>query len=131
MSFLPKLLAIASLGHATYGNWLSQQLLVRIIGLAGLAAGLAIVISIMVSAILLGILYAAYSALMLAGIGPQMALLITGIAAISIIAVLALSLFLCLRRLRRMPRTLLTQSPITARAMDTVGAFIDGLIQPR
>ncbi len=131
MSLLPKLLAIASLGHAAYGNWLSQQLLVRIIGLAGLAAGLAIVISIMVSAILLGILYAAYSALILAGIGPQMALLITGIAAISVIAALALSLFLCLRRLRRMPRTLLTQSPITARAMDTVSAFMDGLMEPR
>ncbi len=131
MSFAQKLLAIATVGHAAYGNWASRQLLPRIIGIAGLAAGLAIVTSIMVSAILLGILYAAYSVLMLAGTGPHMALLITGIAAISIIAALVLSLFLCLRLLRRMPAMLLNQSPVTARAMDTVGAFMDGLMEPR
>jgi hypothetical protein len=131
VSLLPKLLAIASLGHAAYGNWLSQQLLVRIIGLAGLAAGLAIVLSIMVSAMLLGCLYGVYFALLQAGTEQQWAMLITGLSALAVIAALVLLLLVCLRRLRRMPRTLLNQSPITARAMDTVGAFMDGLMKPR
>jgi len=128
---IQKLLAVATVGQAAYGHWASRQLLARIIGIAGLAAGLAIVISIMVSAILLGVLYAGYSALLLAGTGPQMAILITGVAATSIIAALVLLLFVCLRRLRKMPAMLLNQSPVTARAMDTVGAFMDGLMEPR
>ncbi len=131
MSLLQKLPAIATLGLTVYGNWLSQQLLVRIIGLAGLAAGLAIVISIMVSAMLLGGLYGAYFALIQIGTQQHWAALVTGLSTLAVIAALVLLLVVCLRRLRRVPRTLLTQSPITARAMDTVGAFMDGLMQPR
>ncbi len=131
MSILPKLLAIASLGHAAYGNWVSQQLLVRIIGLAGLAAGLAIVLSIMVSAMLVGCLYGVYFALIQVGTEQHWAMLITGISTLVVIVALVLLLLVCLRRLRRMPGTLLNQPPITARAMDTVDAFMNGLMEPR
>jgi len=98
---------------------------------AGLAIGLAIVISIMVSAMLVGCLYGVYFALIQVGTEQHWAMLITGISALVVIGVLVLLLLVCLRRIRRMPRTLLNQSPITARAMDTVGAFMDGLMEPR
>lgn len=131
MSFAQKLLAIATVGHAAYGNWASRQLLARIIGISGLAAGLAIVISIMVSAILLGSLYGVYFALLQVGIEQHWAMLITGISALVVIAALVLLLFVCLRRLRKMPSMLLNEFPVTARAMDTVGAFMDGLMETR
>lgn len=128
---MQKLLAIASLGHAAYGNWAAQRLLSRMIVVTGMAAGLAIVISIMVSAMLVGCLYGVYFALIQVGTEQYWAMLITGISALVVIIVLVYLLFVCLRRLRKMPGTLLTQSPITARALDTVGAFMDGLMEPR
>jgi amino acid transporter len=126
-----KLLAVTALGQAAYGSWASQQLLSRMIGIAGLAAGLAMVIAIMVSAILVASLYAAYFAMIQAGAEQHWAILITGMSALVVIVALVLLLLVCLRRLRRAPKTLLNQSPITARAMDTVGAFMDGLMEPR
>ncbi len=131
MSFMQKLIAIATLGQAAYGSWAYQQALSRMIVGAGLAIGLAIVISIMVSAMLVGCLYGVYFALIQVGTEQHWAMLITGISALVVIGVLVLLLLVCLRRIRRMPRTLLNQSPITARAMDTVGAFMDGLMEPR
>ena len=131
MSMMQKLLAVTALGQAAYGNWASQQLLSRMIGIAGLAVGLAIVISIMVGAMLVGSLYGGYFALIQVGTEQHWAMLITGVSALVVIVALVLLLLVCLRRLRRAPKTLLNQSPITARAMDTVGAFMDGLMEPR
>lgn len=131
MPLMQKLLAVTALGQAAYGSWASQQLLSRMIGIAGLAAGLAMVIAIMVSAILVASLYAAYFAMIQAGAEQHWAMLITGMSALVVIAALVLMLMVCLRRLRRAPKTLLNQSPITARAMDTVGAFMDGLMKTR
>lgn len=128
---MQKLLAIASLGQAAYGNWVSQQMLSRIVGIAGLVAGLAIVISIMLSAMLLGSLYAACFAMIQTGMEPLWAMLITGVSGLVVIAALVLLLLMYLRRLRQMPGMLLNQSPITARAMDMAGAFMDGLTEPR
>ncbi|MCK9993461.1 MAG: hypothetical protein Dbin4_01981 [Alphaproteobacteria bacterium] len=131
MSLIQKLLAMATLGQAAYGSWVSQQLLSRMIVVSGLVIGLAIVISIMVSAMLVGSLYGGYFALIQAGTEQYWAMLITGLSALMIIGALVFLLLVCLRRLRRIPGTLLNQSPITARAMDTVGAFMDGLMEPR
>lgn len=131
MLLLPKLIAIASLGQAAYGSWAAQQLLSRMIAVSGLAIGLAIVISIMVGAVLISGLYGVYIALIQAGTEQYWAVLITGLSALAVIGGLVLLLLICLRRLRRMPGMLLNQSPITARAMDTVGAFMDGFMKPR
>ena len=131
MSLMQKLLAIATAGQAAYGGWASQQLLSRMVVVAGLAVGLAIVISIMVGAMLVGSLYGGYFALIQVGTEQHWAMLITGISALVVIVALVLLLLACLRRLRRMPGTLLNQSPITARAMDTVGAFMDGFMERR
>lgn len=131
MSLVQKLLAMATLGQAAYGSWASQQYMSRMIGIAGLAAGLAMVIAILISAILVAGLYAGYFAMLQAGAEQRWAILITGMSTLGVIAALVLMLMACLRRLRQTPKTLLDQSPITARAMDTVGAFVDGLMRPR
>lgn len=131
MPFTQKLLAVTALGQAAYGSWASQQLLGRMIGIAGLAAGLAMVIAITVSAILVTSLYAAYFAMIQLGAEQHWAILITAMSALAVIGALVLMLMICLRRLRRIPKTLLNQSPIIAQAMDTVGAFMNGFMESR
>jgi Na+/H+-translocating membrane pyrophosphatase len=121
---MEKLLVIISLTQRIYGKWLFQKLLSGIM----VAAGLTIVISIMVSAMLVGGLYTVYFALLYYGIEQLMAMLVIGILAIMITVMLVIVTFSCLHRLRRMPRTLLEQSPFTSRAMDTLDAFTNGLM---
>jgi len=121
---MEKLLAIASLGQRAYGRWLFQRLLSGII----VVAGLTIVVAVMVSAMLVGGFYAAYFALLHYGTAPQVAMVIIGISAILTTVTLVILTLMCLHHLRRMPRTLLKQSPLTSRAMDTLNAFTDGLM---
>jgi len=121
---MEKLLAIASLGQRVYGRWLFQRLLSGII----VAAGLTIVTSVIISAFLVGGLWAAYFVLLHYGIGQLMAMMITGAIALMVIASLFFLTLSCLHHLRRMPRMLLKQSPLTSRAMDALDAFSDGLM---
>ncbi len=120
---MEKLLALALLVQRTYGRWLFQRLLSGIV----VVAGLTIITSIMVSAILISSLVAAYFALLHYGIEQQAALLIISITVILTIVALIILTLACLHHLRQMPRTLLKRSPLTARAMDTLDAFSDGL----
>jgi len=121
---MEKLLAIASLGQRAYGRWLFQRLMSGII----VVTGLTIIISIMIGTMLVGGLYAGYSALLHYGIQPQVAMIIIGVSAILITITLVILTLSCLSRLRQMPRTLLKQSPLTSCAMDALDAFSNGLM---
>jgi len=121
---MEKLLAIASLGQRAYGRWLFQRLLSGII----VVAGLTIVTSVMLSAILVGGLWATYFSLLYYGIGQLMAMVITGALALMAMAALVFLTLSGLHHLRRMPRTLLKQLPLTSRAMDALDAFTNGLM---
>lgn len=121
---MDKLLAIVSLGQRAYGRWLFRRLLFSML----LVVGLTMVTVMVTSATLIGGLYATYFLLAGYGAEPQTAIMITGILATLVVALLSILTLSCLHRLRRMPRTLLKQSPLTSRAMDTLDAFTDGLM---
>lgn len=124
---MEKLLAIVSLGQRAYGRWLFQRLLSSLI----LIAGLAFIIAIMICAVLIGGLMAAYVTLLQNGMEPQVAMLIVGGGAVFIIALLVVLTLAYLRHLRRIPRTMLEQAPITALATDTLNAFVDGFMEKK
>lgn len=57
-----------------------------------------------------------------------MAMVITGALALMAMAALVFLTLSGLHHLRRMPRTLLKQLPLTSRAMDALDAFTNGLM---
>lgn len=118
------LLAIANLGQRAYGRWLFQRLISGII----MVVGLTFVIAIMVSAILIASLVATYFVLIHYGLAFGAAIIIIVLLAIALIVLLILLTLSCLHHLRKMPRTLFRQSPLTSRAMDTLDAFTAGLM---
>lgn len=118
------LLAIANLGQRAYGRWLFSRLLSGII----IIVGLTIIIGVMVSAVLVASLFVIYYALLSYGIGQLMAVTTSAVLALLVIAVLVFLVLTSLHHLRQLPRTLLQQSPLTSRAMDTLDAFTDGLM---
>lgn len=120
------LLALANLGQRTYGRWLFHRLISGIF----VVVGLTIIISIMISAVLVGSLMAAYFTFIHYGVYPQIAMVITGVLAILIITLLILLTLLRLRHLRKMPQTLLKQSPVTSCAAGVLQAFLDGFMGP-
>ena len=121
---MEKLLVIAGLGQKLYGRLLFQRVASAVI----MAMGLTIMASIMVSAMLIGIFYAVYLALLYHGIGQMMAMLIISALVMVLTTLLIVLIRTCLRNLRQMPRTLLKQSPLASRAMDALNAFSDGLM---
>lgn len=121
---MEKLFALANLGQRTYGTWLLQRLLPAIVAIIGLT----IITSIMISAMLVGSLYAAYIALLYYGTEPHTAMLMIGIAAAAIIALLVILTLSCIRRLRHMPLTLLKGSHLSSNAAGVVSAFAHGLM---
>ncbi len=93
----------------------------RVLPKVATVLALALVGSILAAAILLGLFYALYSALLLCAYTPLVALLLT-LAAASI--TLGLVLLLLRRQLRQLPRSTL---PSTERVTGMVDAFLDGL----
>lgn len=93
-----------------------------------MVVGLVIVIAIMVNAALVATLFAAYFAMIYYGIPPVAAMIIIALLAIALIVALILLTLSCLHQLRKMPKALFSQSPLTSRAMDTLDAFTDGLM---
>jgi hypothetical protein len=113
---MEKLLAIITILQRAGGKRLLLRLFSRLVVLLGLV----ITTAIMVSATLIGGLMNAHIALLNSGMPGPAALLIIGASALFIIAMLMAVIAWQLGKLHRSPKT----SPV----MDTVDAFIDGLM---
>lgn len=122
---MEKLLVFATLGQRAYGRWLFQRFLSRAIAVVGLI----FIIAILVSALLLGLLFIFYMALVQQGIDPFMATLIISVTTLLIIVMLVILALTYLRHLRQLPQSLLKQSPITSRVSSVFDAFMDGLME--
>jgi len=121
---MEKLLAIVDLSQRVYGKWLLKRLLPGIL----IVAGLIVVVGCMASALLVAALIGVYYALLYYGIGQTLAVMITIILAILIMAALVALIRAYLIYLRRMPKKLLTESPLTSHACKLLDAFADGLM---
>lgn len=121
---MEKLLATLFFIQRARGRRLFQRLLPNII----MVIGLMIIISIIVSALLIGGLVAGYFTLIHYGMEPQAAMITIAISTLLTIVMLVLLTLSCLQRLRQIPQTLLEESPLISRAMETLNAFTDGLM---
>jgi hypothetical protein len=119
---MEKLLVIATLGRKAYGTWLFQRMLTRAVAVVGII----FIIAILLSALLIGLLYATYTALLSGGVAPLVAIFTTGMITLLIIGILTL---LAQHFIRQLPSMFAPQSPITARITDTINAFMDGFME--
>lgn len=124
---MEKLLAIVSLGQRAYGRWLFYRLIPSIL----LTAALTVTSAIMLSATLIGGLYASYSAMLQHGMLPPMAMMLTGIIAMLVIAVLIILTKAQLRRMFQIPRESMNQSPLASGGVRVLDAFISGLMDSK
>ncbi|MFZ4125148.1 MAG: hypothetical protein ACOYJ2_03640 [Rickettsiales bacterium] len=105
-----------------------KRLIARLFSHLAIIIGLLLTTAIMVSATLIGGLINLHIALLNGGVSAPIALLIIASTALFIIAVLITMIVWRLKSLRRIPQTLSVGSSFTARAMDTLDAFTDGLM---
>jgi uncharacterized membrane protein len=118
------LLAVVTLIQKINGRRLFQQALTSI----AILIGLILITAIIIGALLIGSLIAAYSLLVEYGAPHHSAMLIIFVAAFFIIVILSMLMRWRLRRLREMPRSFITQSPLSACATDVFDAFLHGLM---
>lgn len=118
------LISVFALMQKASGKRSFQRLLPTII----MVVALIIIIAIMISTLLIGCLVAACFMLLQAGMAAQTAIIIIAISTLLTIMILVFLMLSGLKRLRRMPQTLLEQSPLASRAMDTLDAFTAGLM---
>lgn len=96
-----------------------------------LTAALTVTSAIMLSATLIGGLYASYSAMLQHGMLPPMAMMLTGIIAMLVIAVLIILTKAQLRRMFQIPRESMNQSPLASGGVRVLDAFISGLMDSK
>ena len=106
----------------------TKKLLIRVISNMMMIMGLVMTTAIMISATFIGGLINAHIALLDHETPPALALIYIGCAALLIIAGLLAVVAWRLRCLKKIPHSIFGKSPITARTMDTLNAFTDGLM---
>jgi len=125
---MDNLIALATIAQNIYSRWIFRHLLYGMIAIAALT----IITGVMVSAILIGIFYAAYQALLNLGVAPLSATLCTtGLATVVALLFIFITIVF-LRRLREMPKRLLQKkTPGVSQAGDVIDAFFTGFLEPR
>jgi len=120
------LLAIATLGQRAYGRWRFQQLLFRILVIAALT----LIIAMMVATLLIGLLYAGYSAMRDGGVAVSTAGFIIGSITLLIIVFLTYIILTCTKCLQDTAQPALTNSSVAVRTGAILEAFWDGIMTP-
>ena len=119
--YMEKIFSFLSISQHVYERWLLQRLLASILMLLGLT----ILTAILGAASVILAIYAAHQGLLLSGLTPLFAFIVTIMIAVLVMFLCVMVIRLCIQRLRHLPHTLFKQMPLAS----SFHAFMQGFMR--
>ena len=119
--YMEKIFSFLSISQHVYERWLLQRLLASILMLLGLT----ILTAILGAASVILAIYAAHQGLLLSGLTPLFAFIVTIMIAVLVMFLCVMVIRLCIQRLRHLPHTLFKKMPLAS----SFHAFMQGFMR--